>query len=243
MGFSVLAPIPHFSVALSSLVSLIPVRQVFLFFVLQVSWRFLYSWSFVWILELVHQVPQKSKFLSDAKVSCSWLLKDKLYCNRSGKGNQRAWPELRCVCVPSVDLVPFALMSLQVRRGPQIRNWGTGKALTWQGGAVWRPWSPQCPRGPRWLSRMIRSSLRSSNNKRRLSNMASSCEYGCYSSRISWGLWQSHIFSRNLGLTPLGEGLLQKASADTRSQARLSQPDWESGRRRGSLRLEFNSFV
>lgn len=117
---------------------------------------------------------------------CSWPLQYKLYCYRSGKGNCRGRPHLSRVSVPSVYLVSFAFMSSQVRRGPRIRKWGTGKALTWRDGAAWHPWSPRCPRGLRRPSRMIRNSLRSSSNKRRWLNTALTCECGCHSSWISW---------------------------------------------------------
>lgn len=151
------------------------------------------------------------------------ILTVQTYCYRCGKGNCRARPELTHVCFPSADTVFSSIMSLQVRRGPQIRKWGMGKVSTWRDGAAWPPWSPRCPQGPRQLSRMIQSSLRSSSNRKKSLNMALSCECGCYSNWISWGLWQSHIFSGDLGLAPQREMPVAEASAGTWSRAWLSQ--------------------
>lgn len=105
----------------------------------------------------------------------------------------------------SVSCISFLFHLRKQNQIMEIKNHNKMGSSKWWDGAAWRPWSPQCPQGPRQLSRMIQSSLRSSSNKRRSLNMALSCECGCYSSWISWGLWQSHIFSGNLGLTPQGE--------------------------------------
>lgn len=111
----------------------------------------------------------------------SWTWQHRAYCYRSGKGDCTARPQLSRACVPSAHLVSFAFTSSQVRRGPWTRRWGT-----WRGGAVWHPWSPRCPQGLRQPSRMTRSSLRSSSNRRRWLNTASSCECGCCSGWVSW---------------------------------------------------------